>query len=446
MTRIALTELRRSNALAMAALIVAVSVAALATAVDLWLREWLKFTYNHATALFILVPLAMAGGAMLGRRERRTRAEELIASTGRPRWQRITPTAAAIAVAVAVAHLLVLTAGGILLAQTASYLSAGELLVPLTDVVILIGGAWLGLAAGRAWSSPLVPPALAVVSLVVQVGLTEISLDVTRLDNLALIVQPPSYDWEAVNGRAVLGHLALGAGLAAAGFLLAAAKSWRPRVAAVAVLAVATMTAAMVPGVGMAARYHVDTAAQRLVCADGTPQVCVTAVHAFALAQAAPDVRRALGLLAKLPGAPQRAVEWRADSVYEPGSAESEPPAVPVAPGTVQFELDLDGRQSDPHLVESIVYGGGIFRGGCAEGVGVAESAAGAWLMGTDDLVLDDGGFGYDEEWHAQIRDTVRKLRSLPEEEQTRRVTALRDAAAACRTDLLPILTGETHS
>jgi len=360
----------------------------------------------------------MAGGAMLGRRERRTRADELIASTGRPRWQRVSPTAGAMAIAVGVAHLLVFAAGAVLVALTASYVSAGEALVPLSDVSLLVGGAWLGIAAGRAWSSLLVPPALAVIGLATQLALTEISSDVTRLDNLALIVQPPSYDWEAVNGKAIFAHLALGAGLAAAGFLLAAAQSWLPRVAAVAVLAVATLIAALVPGAGMAARYHVDLAAQRLVCADGTPQVCVTAVHALALTEVAPQARRALGLLAKLPGAPQRAVEWRANSVYEFGSAE--PAAVPVEPGTVQFRLDLDGGRTEAHVVESIVYGGGTYLSGCVEGVDVAESAAGAWLMGTDDLVMDDEGSDYDEDYHAQIKDTVRLLRSLPPQEQTK--------------------------
>jgi hypothetical protein len=440
MMRIIRTELRRSNAMTLALLITAVSVAALGTSMGLWRGQWLRFTYNHATALFVLAPLAMAGGAMLGRRERRTRVVELTASTGRPRWQQISPTAAAVMAGVAVAHLLVFAAGAILVGQSATYTPVSALFLPVTGVVVLTGAAWLGLAAGRAWPSLLVPPALAVVGLALQVALAERTGDPrSRLGNLSLIPQPQSYDWEAVTGRAVLGHLVLGAGLAAAGLLLAAAASWRPRVAAGAVLAGATAIAVIVPGTA-SARYYVDLDAQRLVCADGAPQVCVTAVHANALPEVVAPVRKALTLLGKLPGAPKRAVEWRADAVYQPGS--DEPGGFRAPAGTVQFQLDQYGGDVDPHLLESILNGAGTTYNGCPRVDEVAKYAAGAWLLGTDDLQPAVGTSADGDQFHSEIRDTVGKLRKLPEAEQIRRVTALRDAAAECRTDLLPILTG----
>jgi hypothetical protein len=65
----------------------------------------------------------------------------------------------------------------------------------------------------------------------------------------------------------------------------------------------------------------------------------------------------------------------------------------------------------------------------------VALGAAGAWLMGVDMLPLTDDQFSYDPGVRAKITATVRALRALPEPEQVRRVTALRDAANACRTD-----------
>jgi hypothetical protein len=43
------------------------------------------------------------------------------------------------------------------------------------------------------------------------------------------------------------------------------------------------------------------------------------------------------------------------------------------------------------------------------------------------------------------MRDTVHQLRGAPEAEQVRRVAAVRDAAAACKTGLVPILTGKDH-
>jgi hypothetical protein len=308
------------------------------------------------------------------------------------------------------------------------------MLVPVADSVILVGGAWLGFAAGRAWPSALVPPALAAAGLLGQLGLSfaEAPGEMSRLDNLILVPQPPIYDWETVTGRAIVGHLALGAGLAVAGFLLAAARRWPARVVAVPVLIAAIVAAAQIPGVG---RYAVDHKAQRLVCRG---EVCVTAVHEISLDTIAPQASRALALLAKLPGAPTKAVEWRAATVYVPGG--DDPASVPAAPGSVVFTLDQETGKPGRHLVEDIVWGAGAPQHGCGETDDVALGAAGAWLLGADDITTDDlfpGGTV-----HAQIRDTVRQLRRAPAAEQTRRVAAVRDAAVACRTGLTPILTG----
>jgi hypothetical protein len=63
--------------------------------------------------------------------------------------------------------------------------------------------------------------------------------------------------------------------------------------------------------------------------------------------------------------------------------------------------------------------------------------------MGVDVLPLTDDRFSYDGPVRADIAATVQALRKLPEPEQVRRVTTLRDAANTCRThDLRSILTG----
>jgi hypothetical protein len=438
--RTAWIELRRSNARAVALLLIGISVAALATNVKYWNTQWTNFANDHAGAVFVLLPITLAGGAMLGRRERRTRADELLASTARPLWQRVTPAAAAMAVAVVVAHLLVFAAGGIMVARSTDYTSAMSMLIPVTDSVILIGGAWLGFAAGRAWPSPLIPPTLAAAGLLAQLGLslTEAPGELSRLDNLILVVQPPSYDWETVTGRALLGHLALGLGLAVAGLLLGAARRWPIRLAAVPVVVAAIVAAAMIPGVGLAGRYAVDQGAQRLVCRDA---VCLTAVHQREMSTVTPPAQRALALLAKLPGAPTKAVEWRAGSVYEPGRADPAP--VPLPAGAVEFTLDQQTGEPEPHLVEDMVWGAGAPQHACKDADSVALAAAGAWLLGTDSITIDNPVIGGD--FDAQVRGTVQKLRRLPAAEQTQRVAALRDAAAACTPDLLSILTGTGH-
>ncbi|MFJ6956437.1 hypothetical protein ACISRB_34065, partial [Micromonospora aurantiaca] len=84
-------ELRRSNAPAVAVLLLAVGALGTASMYSFWQGQWLRLGYVHASDVFFLMPLALAGGAVLGRRDRRTRAEELMNSTGRPRWQRALP-------------------------------------------------------------------------------------------------------------------------------------------------------------------------------------------------------------------------------------------------------------------------------------------------------------------------------------------------------------------
>jgi hypothetical protein len=448
MIRIIRTELRRSTALSLFALFTVAGVLLLGLNMGLWRDQWLMLSYTHSSSLFLLFPLALAGGAMLGRRDKRTRAEELIAGTGRPRVQRIVPTAAALAIAVTVAYLLVFAGAAALIGVTGSYLSIAPLGEQAAAVLVLIGGAWLGLAAGRAWASLLLPPALAVGSLIAQVVVSEARPpgEPNPLANLSLLPQPPDYDWEAITTQALLGQVALGAGLVVAGFLLVAYASWLVRAAAAATLAGAMVAAVVLPGDTQPERYRIDAAAQALVCADGAPQVCVTAVHAHVLPDAAPQIRRALGMLAKLPGAPQRAEEWRPAQVWEPGLDDREMKTIPVAAGTVRINLELDGTQQlSPYLVQSIVNGAGTTWSGCLPEDDVARYAAGAWLMDADDLTVYTGFYGQGPEFHEKVKDTVRKLRALPAAEQTRRVTALRDAAADCRADLLPILTGQAQ-
>jgi hypothetical protein len=445
------TELRRSNAIGLAVLLFAVGALMIAAMTQTWNRQWLTFSYLQASGLFFLVPLALAGGAMLGRRETRTRADELMGSTGRPRWQKVSPPAAALAVAVTVVHLLTLGIGAAVIGATGGFLSVGGTLPALVDIVVLIGAVWVGLASGRAWSSPLLPPALATLALVAQVA-TEFTGENSRLRNLTLMVQPPGLVWESFNTEALLGRLALGAGLLLGGLLLGFGASWLTRVAGIFALVAGMVLTVVITPLGLGSRYQVDAAAQRLVCADGTPQVCVTAVHEYELATVTPAVRQALTMLAKLPGAPTRAVEWRADapSTFDDGQFQGGTPK--LEPGTVTFRLEPDDRMlstgdlfslksmSPAGLTAGIVNGAGTTTNGCRLGDEVALGAAGAWLMNVDVLP----GLAYEGTVAAEITATVQALRTLPEPEQVRRVTALRDAANTCRTDdLRSILTGE---
>ncbi|MGX1615433.1 hypothetical protein ACWIF8_16285 [Micromonospora chalcea] len=438
-------ELRRSNAPAVAVLLLAIGILGVASMYSFWQGQWLRLGYVHSSALFFLMPLALAGGAVLGRRDRRTRADELVNSTGRPRWQRALPAMTALGVAVAAAHLLVLAGGAALVATGGAYLGVRGLAGPLVDVLVLVGAAWSGTAVGRLWSSPLLPPLLAAAALVAQEGTSLIAgVDSTLSSPSLMINWPPDTPWETLSDRLLLSRLALGAGLVLAGLLLAAGGSWLTRAGALASLAGGVAGLVLIGVPGPAGIWQLDAGARRYVCADGTPQVCVTAVNAHLLPEVTTEARRGLRALAKLPNAPTRAVELRLDTI---GSNDSEQWHRPKpAPGTVQFLLEVDpdtGRAAD--VAERIALGGGTMWSGCGRsGDDIAPAIAAAWLLDAETVRLWDSwtGYRYADEQQDEIRAGVRQLRALPEPEQLRRVTALRDAAARCEPDLMPALTG----
>ncbi|WBC08399.1 hypothetical protein [Micromonospora sp. WMMA1947] len=439
-------ELRRSNAPAVAVLLFAIGILGAASMYSFWQGQWLRLGYVHASGMFLLMPLALAGGAVLGRRDRRTRADELMNSTGRPRWQRALPAMTALGVAVAAAHLLVLAGGAAVIATGGTYLGVRGLAGPLVDVLVLAGAAWVGVAAGRLWSSPLLPPLLAAAGLVAQEGTAMLGGPAgSRLTNASLMISwPPDTPWETLSDRLLLSRLALGVGLVLAGLLLTAGRSWPLRAGAAASLAAGVAGLLLISAPGPAGIWQLDQSARRYVCADGTPQVCVTAVNAHLLPDVTTEARRGLKALAKLPGAPTRAVEVRLDTI---GSNDSEQWHRPKpAPGTVQFLLEVDpdtGRAAD--VAERIALGGGTMWSGCGRsGDDIAPAIVAAWLLDAETVRLWDSwtGYRYADEQQEEIRAGVRQLRALPEPEQLRRVTALRDAAARCEPDLMPALTG----
>jgi hypothetical protein len=197
--RVAWIELRRSNALAVAVLLVAVSLAALATNLGYWNTQWTRFANDQASAVFVLFPITLAGGAMLGRRERRTRADELFGSTARPRWQRLAPAGAAMAVAVVAAHLLVFAAGGVLVARSAGYTSPRLALylrsrrwpAALTTSVAAMAATW------AAWSAATdrreVSPSLTVLTVALALApmIPTLSGDDDALESTAALPWPP---------------------------------------------------------------------------------------------------------------------------------------------------------------------------------------------------------------------------------------------------------------
>lgn len=436
-------ELRGSSARTIAVLLFVVAGLFTAGMVRTWWHQWLMFGYVEASLMFLVVPLALAGGTTLGRREKRTRAAELMASTGRPLWQRVTPVMSALGVAVAAAHLLLVGVCAALIGATGGWLGAAGFPSVLVDTALLVGAVWAGFALGRRWSSALLPPALAAAALAAQYAASA-AHQPTPLVNLSLMVQFQQFPWEGPTAAAELGRLALAAGLIVGGALLASAASWRRHGAAAAALAAGVAGLLLIPPPTDSRRYQIEPSAQALTCAAGIPQVCVTAVHAYALPGIVPQARRALAALAKLPNAPTRAAEFQPPAVGDGSSDQFQGNAPRTDPSTVRFLLQPDWRTgADPHLADDIAFGAGTRWNGCAQDDEAARAAAGAWLLGTDELHVFDGTFDYWASVGHQATAILRTLRKQPEQEQLRRVTALRDAANRCAKELTPILTGQ---
>lgn len=444
MIRVIGIELRRSASLTTALLMMLFGAWHIGPTYGYWRFSAVLAGHELAAALILLLPLAVACGAMVGRRDGRVRAVELWGSTGRPRWQRFLPSVAALGIAVAGPYLLVAAVCLVAVAVGGGLFGVAGAVTPLIAALTLTGAAWLGFAAGRAWSSPILPPLLAAALLVVQARPTPFESVWT---NLTFTAEPgPATVWETPTTAALLARLALAAGLVIAGLLLIAGRSWLSRAGAGAALAAGLAGLVLIAAPGAAGHWRVDPATQRMVCADGEPEVCVTVAHEHLLPEVLPEVRRGLAALAVLPGAPTRAAEIRLHTAGDHSSEQWYRFAPNDEPGTVYFVIDVSLIEGgDPSVAERIAMGGGTYLTRCGWQDDVPLLVTGAWLLGTDDLPAWEPGFGY---WawadrQPEVRERLRALRALPRAEQLARVTAVRDAATRCEPNLMARLTGE---
>jgi hypothetical protein len=451
--RPAVIEVRRSNAPSTALLLLLIGGLILAAGYGDWQGQLLPFGYFQSTSVFVLMPLTLATGAWLGRRETATRALELMSSTGRPPWQKSLPVLAALALAVSGAHLVIFGIGLAVIGGAGGYLTTAALPILAVDVLILVGAACLGLAAGRSWPSRLLPPLLAAAVLVVQVGVQSLNGSANRLQYLSLMhPYPPSMPWDTFTNSVLLSRLSLGAGLLVTGLLLVSARSWTMRAGAAAAGVLGAAGLLLIPAPGPTGAWTVHADAQRLVCAEGNPQVCVSAAHASSLDDVTVQARRGLTALAQLPGAPARVEEQRLTSSGDDLFG-AQYTAKPERADTVYIVLKDDADAIlVPDVTESVVLGGGTTYVGCGDPDFEAKGIAGAWLLGTDTLAVGGVGGGVSTvsggpgsvtpSVEERIREGVAKLRQLPKAEQLARVTALRKAALRCEPDLLAVLTG----
>ncbi|WP_328341964.1 hypothetical protein [Micromonospora sp. NBC_00421] len=442
-TRILAVELRRSAALGAALITVVVGVGALYAATGRWSSGWMALALAVREYLLLLWPLALAAGAWQGRREHRARVGELFATTARPRAARMLPVLGAMALTLAVAYLLVTAAGVAWIITTASY-------VPLLNFVVvtgvgalsLIAAAWLGLGLGRLLPALVTAPALGVGGVLLVFFAT-----IGPSDRVAAVISPahgsgPFHDYQTIDNR-VSGALAISMiALAVTGLLLFVAGGWRARLTAVLPVLLGFVVAlVVVPRDRDVLNWPVDPVARELVCTDDTPRVCVSRVHANVLDTVTPLAREGLTALAKLPDAPTAVHEDTRTIGFDEAWPVPEDGVV-----TIEVRLDRRGRLAHPAaVVPEIVRRLGVpYDGKCDKGDEVVERAAAYWLLDREpqsDVEVVPGMVEEEPGINPAAVTLWRGLRDLPESEALARVTAVRDALAAC-TDPAGMLSG----
>ncbi|WP_127503927.1 hypothetical protein [Actinoplanes solisilvae] len=432
-------ELRRSAAVGAALFALVIGVAALYLTPGRWSDGYLALVLAAKEYTILLWAVALTGGAWLGRREHRARVGELFATTPRSRSRRALPTLIALGAGLGLAYLVVVVAGGVSLASTATYFPAGAVVIVVVGALSLVAAAWLGLGLGRLMPALVAAPLIGVAGV-----LLTFFTAIMRPDWLGAVLSPVYGSskfnaWQTIDPRVTAALAIWMTALAVAGVVLFVGGTWRVRVAAVlpALLGFG-LAATVVPRDEAALVAPADPIARELVCTDDAPKVCVARVKAHLLPALAPLARQGLAVLAKMPGPPAEVHEDRFD--YFAGDR----PAPSGDVVTITVDVDKHGGLAHPAaVVTGVVFGLGVERTGECPGSGSVERAAAYYLLGREpvsDVGVVPNTTGEDPELNADAVTLWRGLRALPPAEATARVTAVRDALAACR-DVTGILT-----
>lgn len=446
--RILRIELRRSAAPGTAALIVVLGAAMLWLTTD---RQgwWMRMAMHQRSMLGLLWPLALGAGAWQARRERRSGMEELISTTPRPRWRRVLPTTAAMAIAAVVGYLGMFASGAGFVVPVATYVPAHLVPIVVIGALFLISAVCLGLAIGSRLPSALTPPILVVAcAAVLVVSFRNITHggDPPGTFLYLPVLQVTNYfvpEFVTVTTRVHVAQVLWLIAVAATGLVAFAAASRRGRALAVVPAVLGAAIVLPLQPSRLSGAFVFDQAAVAMVCTPDTPRVCVTTAHEAALADLRAPAREALTILsAKLPNAPTSVVE----EYRLPG--QTSPPA-----DTVPVWLDVNNigrvRSSPEQLLWGLLAGAGtafcydLVVGGETDRYVSARLVAAAWLIDAPPSVALYQG-PRSRFFDAQLAgQALAALRSMPVAEQQARVAALREAELACdRRDRLDLLTG----
>jgi hypothetical protein len=450
--RILRIELRRSNARWMALILLPAALFFGEAG-----RGLTVVALDQRSALLEVFALAMGVAAWHARRERRSRMDELFATTARPRWQRVLPGAAALAIGALAAYLVSTAVNVGMVVAAGGYLSAVALPILAVGGLVLVVGVSFGLAIGRWLPFVLIPPLLVVyLAAAVFFGDTEAYTEGPNASFAPpgwlllwgdLQVVGTEFDFAAVTAGTHLGQALWAVALATAGLIVFTTARLRTRAAAIVPVLLGAAVAVAVLPERYADAYHLDPGAAALVCTPDTPRACVMRAHQAALADLRGPAREALAILAaKLPEAPTKVVEV----TY------MEPPPPRADTISIALQVSGDGRdvrpalETGPDIRWDLLLGAGTPACANASAPGtperrrhdIARFVAAAWLLDQEPPPPADPS----DPALLQRSETLpvyQALRELPPAEQRTRVAELREAELACDSrDRLDLLTG----
>ncbi|GAA1778422.1 hypothetical protein [Streptomonospora arabica] len=459
--RILRTELRRSTApwicLALAVLTLALLYllpGPWAKGTGAWDQQWQGLVQWQRFMLMFTWPVVVGLGAWQGTRQHRSRMDEVLSSTPRSPWQRSATLAAAVAIGLTVACTAIFAVGAAQVASATSYFSLSWLAVFAVGVLALVAGSLLGMGLGHLLPYMVTPPLVAVggyalVMMLLNIGISvEAGSDPWRM-KVALL--SPALDGAESAYRLVAHQVSLAQalwflGIAATGFVLLAARgSWTRIASAVPGLLGGVLAMVLLPGQASAAYPH-DTQAAALVCDEDGPRVCVTRAHEHLLDDFAGTAGQALAKLAVLPEAPTSVEEVPAFGNEERASLPRTADTVSVSSDILmRFEQSGEGESDGGDgLLRALLAGAGTPACGVEETEISARIVTANWLLGAElqpipilyPWISEDSS-AYQE----MVRPAWETLRSLPREEQVRRVAAVREAGLTCEGDQLDLLT-----
>jgi hypothetical protein len=406
---------------------------------------------DQREGLMFLGPLALAIGAWRARRDRQSRTLELLATTARPRWQRLLMTATALAIGPVTGYLVAYTALTGYAMAIGAYVPAASAAAGAVAAGYLAALFWLGLAIGRALPYVFVPPLVVVAGFVVGAFLS-LSADLEGYTGrpppgtvLLNPIQREGFEtFEMLTVAAQLAQLTWAVAIGGAALLLFTASRYLRLLAVVPVALGLAVTTTLLPSDVYDAVVP-DRRALGLECTTDQPRICVRRAHAGLLDEVRGPGREALAILARnLPQAPTTVVELARTNSPPLPAPEADPDIL-----YVDVHVDDGGLAGgDRYLMWQLLNGAGTLP--CADAITTeqperregARLIAAAWLLGEE---LEAAGSAW--MWATEspeIMSADQAFAALPPDEQRARVAALREAELACDgRDRLDILVGD---